>query len=302
MLNGLTLGGNQVSKRGYLFVIAAATLWGTTGTTQALAPAGGSPLVIGTLRLVAGGAALAIIAAARGQLPPLKTWPIKACLLASVFIAAYQLFFFAGVSRTGVAVGTIVGIGSSPILAGMLAFFVTHERPNKGWYVATFLAIAGCSLLASAGKDIRVDPLGLFLAIMAGASYAAFTIASKKILAWQAPETAMAVIFSMGAVILSPLMLLTDIRWLARPGTWLVILHLGLITVALAYRLFAAGLKQVTASTAVTLTLAEPMTAGLLGVLVLKEPMTPLARAGILLIFSGLLFLSLWKESEENSH
>ena len=39
------------SRSGVWFVLMAAILWGTTGTTQAFAPAGFDPMVIGTLRL-----------------------------------------------------------------------------------------------------------------------------------------------------------------------------------------------------------------------------------------------------------
>jgi drug/metabolite transporter, DME family len=45
-------------------------------------------------------------------------------------------------------------------------------------------------------------------------------------------------------------------------------------------------------ATAASLTLGEPLTAGLLGVFVLCEPLTMLAVLGILLIFTGLVFLS----------
>jgi DME family drug/metabolite transporter len=71
-----------------------------------------------------------------------------------------------------------------------------------------------------------------------------------------------------------------------------VTLHLGLVTVSLAYNLFALGLSRVPVATAATLTLAEPLTAGLLGVFLLGEPLTPLAGLGILLIFTGLALVS----------
>jgi DME family drug/metabolite transporter len=40
------------------------------------------------------------------------------------------------------------------------------------------------------------------------------------------------------------------------------------------------------------LTLAEPLTAGLLGVFLLGEHLTPVAVAGILMIFAGLAIVS----------
>ena len=43
---------------GALFVLLGAMLWGTTGTSQALAPAGATPLAVGALRVAIGGAAL----------------------------------------------------------------------------------------------------------------------------------------------------------------------------------------------------------------------------------------------------
>ena len=71
----------------------------------------------------------------------------------------------------------------------------------------------------------------------------------------------MAVIFCSGALLLAPLFFTTDFTWLARPSGLGVTLHLGLVTVALAYSLFARGLRQLPVATAATLTLAEPLTA-----------------------------------------
>ena len=102
----------------------------------------------------------------------------------------------------------------------------------------------------------------------------------------------MAVTFSLGACFVLPLLIGADLHWLARPAGLMVILHLGVITAALAYTLFARGLQMVPVATAATLTLGEPLTAGLLGVLFLHEALSGLAMVGILLIFTGLVFLS----------
>jgi DME family drug/metabolite transporter len=52
-------------------------------------------------------------------------------------------------------------------------------------------------------------------------------------------------------------------------------------------------------ATAATLTLGEPLTAGLLGVFFLQEPVTTLALFGIGLIFTGLVVLSTEKTTEQ---
>lgn len=287
----------MIRQRGTWLVLGAAVCWGTTGTAQAIAPAGATPASIGAMRLLLGGAALLAIAALRGTLRTGQRWPMAATLTAAASMAAYQLFFFAGVSRTGVAVGTIVGIGSSPILAGLIAFLVRKERPGPRWGFATALAVLGCGLLVLAGESIRVDVFGILLAIGAGAAYAVFTVASKSLLEKRPPEAVMAVTFCLGAILLLPLLLTTDPGWLGQPRGLAVALELGLVTVGLGYTLFARGLSLVPVTTASTLTLAEPLTAGILGVIVLGEVLTPPAFLGILLIFSGLAALSVRLES-----
>jgi DME family drug/metabolite transporter len=281
-----------MKSRGYWLVLTAACLWGTNGTAQALAPHGAQPIIIGTLRIALGGLILLAFAALRGALRDGKRWAFTPTLLGALSMAAYQIFFFSGVARTGVAIGTIVGIGSTPILAGPIAYIVRGERPTRRWAVATCLGVIGCVLLIAAGEKIHVDTLGIILAICAGGSYAVFTTVSKGLMDEHAPEAVMAVTFCLGSLFVIPLLIGADLRWLAQPAGILVILHLGVITAALSYTLFAQGLHLVPVATAATLTLGEPLTAGLLGVFFLHEPLTVPAVFGILLIFAGLVVLS----------
>jgi drug/metabolite transporter, DME family len=281
-----------MKSRGYWLVLIAACMWGTNGTAQALAPEGAQPIIIGTLRIALGGLTLLAFAALRGALQGGKRWALFPTLLAALSMAAYQIFFFSGVARTGVAVGTIVGIGSTPILAGPIGYFVRGERPTRRWVVATCLGVLGCMLLIAAGEKINIDPLGIFLAVCAGGSYAVFTTFSKGLMDDHTPEAVMAITFCLGSLFVLPLLIGADLTWLAQPAGILVIFHLGIITAALSYTLFARGLQLIPVATAATLTLGEPLTAGLLGVFFLHEPVTALALFGILLIFTGLVVLS----------
>lgn len=280
---------SENTKQGPLWVIAAATLWGTTGTAQAFAPAGTDSLAIGAVRLGIGGLALLALATARKSLGRGQPWPKTATLLAALSMAAYQPFFFAGVARTGVAVGTVVTIGSGPVWAGLLAMVVRGERPSPRWLLATMTAVTGCILLVTAGSDINVDVMGIGLALAAGLAYAAYAVASKGVLEKQSPDAATAVIFTLGAVFLSPLLFTTDLTWLASPRGLVVALHLGLLATAAAYALFSRGLRLVPVATAVTLSLAEPLTAGLLGIFLLGERVTGLALLGVGLLLAGLI-------------
>lgn len=280
---------------GAWFVLGAALLWGTTGTAQSFAPVGFDPVVIGFLRLLVGGIALMGLALSRHELGSLRNWALRPTLLAALFTAAYQVCFFAAVARTGVAVGTIVGIGSAPILGGLLGFLFRGERPGRRWGGATLVAIIGCALLVLSGSrgDVQVDFLGLLLAVGAGAAYAAYTLMIKGLLEKHTPNAVMAVVVCIGALILLPTLWGRELAWLAHPRSIAVVLHLGLASMALSYWLFARGLQTVQVATAVTLSLAEPMTAALLGVVVVGERLPLSAWSGLALILSGLLILAL---------
>lgn len=268
-----------------LLVVAAAVLWGTTGTAQALAPESATPLGVGTVRLLLG--ALALLLVAR------RVTAGAAVAVGGGCVAAYQLTFFAAVDRTGVAAGTIVAIGSAPVLAGVLGWLARGERPQTRWWPATALAVSGGVLLVlGGGDDVRLDVAGVALALGAGAAYAGYTVAAKGLLDMHPPLVVMASLFGAGAVLLVPLLALEPLGWIAEPAGTAAALHLGVLTVAAAYVLFGAGLQGVQVATAGTLTLAEPLTAGLLGVAVLDESLSPVAWIGVAVVLVGLLLLA----------
>jgi DME family drug/metabolite transporter len=277
-----------------LQVLLAALCFATTGTAQALGPAGTDPVGVGAARILVGGALLVAVAlAGRGSLQK-ASWAPKPVIAAVAAVASYQLAFFAAVADTGVAVGTIVALGSAPALAGLFEWLLDRRRPAPRWAIATALACLGVALLALAGGDASVSPLGMALAVVAGGSYAVYTLAAKRLLsAGHAPEAVMAVAFGLAAVVLLPALLLSSPGWLLHADGIALALFLGVIPTALAYALFARGLRRLSASETATLTLAEPLTAGVLGAVVLAEPMTAMSAAGAGLVLAGLLALGL---------
>jgi DME family drug/metabolite transporter len=281
------------ARNGAWLVLLAAVCWGTTGTAQAFAPDGATPLAVGAVRLAIGGAALLVWALARRSFQPRRRWPIGATLSAAACMALYQLCFFAAVDRTGVAAGTVVAIGSGPVIAGLISWLALRESPALSWMAATLLATTGCVLLGLSGGSVTIDPVGILLAIAAGASYAIYVFASKGLVGAQRPEAAMGVVFALGALMLAPLFFMQEFGWLAQPRGLVVALHLGIVTTAFAYALFAEALTTTPVATAVTLTLGEPLTATLLGVLLLRESLNGMAMSGLLLLLIGLVVLAL---------
>jgi DME family drug/metabolite transporter len=278
-------------------VLLAAVCFGTTGTAQALGP-GASPVTVGAMRIAVG--ALLLLAAqhaarrAAQHATGTGRWARGPLAAGALGVAAYQLCFFAAVKDTGVAVGTVVALGSAPALAGLGGWLLDRRAPGRAWAAATALACGGVALLALAGGGSEVSAPGVALAVGAGASYAAFTLASKRLLdAGHGVEPVMARMFGLGALLLLPVLVLGDLSWVATPGGAAMALWLGAVPTAIAYLLFARGLRHLPANEVATLTLGEPVTAAVLGAVVLGERPGAIAVAGIALILAGLAVLAL---------
>ena len=272
-------------------VLMAALLWGTTGTARALAPVGAAPLAVGAVRIAIGGALLVIIALSRRTLLH-RRWPVGPALLAAVAVAVYQLAFFEGVARAGVAAGTIVAIGSAPAFAGLLAYLTLGERPTTRWLLVTAVAVVGIGLLVLPTGLAAQGRLAVLLPLVAGAAYAVYATATKRLLREGDNVAVAAIAFGGGALILVPVLVLADLRWLAEARGVAVALWLGVVATALAYLLFTRALARLPVSWGATLSLAEPLTASLLGTFALGETLAPSQLAGAALVAAGLAALA----------
>ncbi|RXZ71935.1 EamA family transporter [Agromyces albus] len=303
-----------------LAVLLAAVCFGTTGTAQALGPEA-SAASVGAARILIGGGALAVVALALhfagrrrngaigtsaepmpgvaavatlasrgGRLP---SWLLVA--IGALGVLAYQPAFFAGIAANGVAVGTVVALGSAPVITGALDWALRRRYPGHRWLVATVIATVGVAILAAATSpgDAAAEPGGLLASLGAGASYAVYTLAAKALLdrGWSATGS-MGALFGTAAVASLPLLLTTDATWLATGPGLAMALWLGLVTTTLAYVLFGIGLNGLAPATVSTLTLAEPLTAGILGVALLGESLSAGAVIGLLVLSAGILVLA----------
>lgn len=280
-------------------ILLAAVLWGTAGTVQALAPDSAHPVAIGTARLFIGGLFLLIIVLITGKLN-LKNLPLKTTLIASVCMALYQPLFFSAVAITGVAIGTVVAIGSAPMLAGIIEMLFLKKKPANIWWLSTVLSVTGVILLFSNQGAVQADPFGILLALGAGLAFACYTIVNKDVVVRMSPLPAVAVVFILSGLLLSPLLFIYDMSWIFSQEGMLVSLHLGVVATGVAYYLFAIGLFNVSSSTAVTLSLGEPLTATLLGVFLLGEYMSNVSWLGLVLVLLGIGVLILASRKPRN--
>ena len=251
------------------------------------------PVVVGASRIVFGAALLLVFALLARRLKVGASPGLV--LLSGASVAVYQATFFVAIADTGVAVGTVVAIGSAPAFAGLLARAFTGERLDWRWGAATGLACLGvCLLVLGGGAAGEVSAPGVALALVSGAGYAGYAVAGKHMLDnGGTPEGVMAAVFAVGGVLLLPVLVFGPSGGLATPAGAALVLYLAAVPTAVAYILFARGLERIGASETATLTLAEPVTAALLGVVVLGERPGAAAAAGAALVLAGLGLLAL---------
>ncbi len=208
-------------------------------------------------------------------------------------VAGYQVCFFTGVRLTGVAIGTMVAIGSAPVFTGLISQVTGTARMSGRWLAATSGAIAGCAVLLLGGHRAGVNLAGAGLALAAGLCYAAYAVTAARLIGAGATERpVMAIMFGAGAVLLLPVFVVTSASWLFSWRGVLVIGELGALATAAAYLLYGYGLRTVQVPVAVTLGLAEPVVAAILALGVLGERLSGPALAGLLLVAAALAFLA----------
>jgi len=183
-------GGADVSRAsrpvgGLAAVLVAAGVWGTTGTATHFAP-GVPAFVFGAVTFGLGGIVLAL-GAGRGTLravadPASRRW----ALLGATSLVVYAVAFYAALADAGVALGTTVAIGSSPVFAGLVEWVADGRRVTRRWVVATLVSVVGMVAVtlarssehagASGGSDRDGSlVLGLGSALLAGLTYALYS-------------------------------------------------------------------------------------------------------------------------------
>lgn len=297
------------SAVGIAFVSVAAVLWGTTGTAQSLGAGGLSPFWVGAAQLAVSslflGALLAVshwrLRGRAGQGParvqPLLPNPVHLGLrpawfvLASMGIGGYSIFFYEGVTLTGVAVGTAVAIGSGPIWAGLMQALVLRAPLSALWWAGTLVSVAGGAAMVMARGGATLSWSGLALCLLAGLSYAGYALINKRLVTHMSPRVVNFYVFTGAACMAVPIALVQSGLPQWSLAAVLVVVYLGVVVSGLAHMLFSIGLRSISGPTGVTLSLIEPVAAFVLAVWVVGERQPLQSWLGLLAVLAGLMLV-----------
>ncbi|MBV9079400.1 MAG: DMT family transporter [Methylobacteriaceae bacterium] len=183
---------------------------------------------------------------------------------------------------------------TTPLFTVVLAHVVGDERMSGGRLAGVILGIVGVAAmvggtaLAALGLDVAAE-----LACLAAAfSYACAGLYGRRFRALRVPPMATAAgQVTASTILLLPAMLAVDAPWtLPAPSfaTWLALLGVAALSTALAYVLYFRLLASAGATNLLLVTFLIPVSAILLGALVLGETLRPQHVAGMALIGLGL--------------
>ena len=278
---------------GITAVLVACFLWGTTGVTATFAP-DVSAIAIGAMAMGIGGILQAAIAvrSIKNQVSALrKQW--QWVLLGALAVAVYPLAFYASMRVAGVTIGTVVSIGSAPILSVIIERVMDKARISVKWLVGAALGLLGMFLLSNTSSGTNDDTsmlVGVALGLVAGLMYALYSWVARRLMQGGiSSRAAMGVVFGLGGVALLPVLVLTGGQFLVSWGNAAVGVYMALGPMFLGYVCFGYALARIKASVAITITLVEPVIAAALAAIVVGERLSVFGWVGVGLIFACLV-------------
>lgn len=279
-------------------LVAAGVLWGTGGPLGSLLSqaAGLSALAVATYRLLAGGAAIVfVLAAARRGLPRgVAVW--RRITVIGLLSALYQGSYFTAIALTSVSMATLITIGATPVLVVSVEVLTGRQRVTGRVLVTVLLAVIGLGLLTG----IPPGRLGMFhvlagtcAALLSAAGFAAVTLLGARPVAGLGELTMTGAGFTLGGAVLVPLAAAVGgLGFSFTPAALGLLIALGLLPTAAAYLLYFRAMRGVSAGTAALLSLIEPLTATLLGVLFLGNHLNGASITGTALLAAAVLLAS----------
>jgi drug/metabolite transporter, DME family len=297
----LVIVNKQLSPRaGLLMVMCASLLWGTGNIVakSVYDVAQTNSISIAFFRMLLSLPPLLVVC---GITLGRNTFSIKRSdlpqmLVVGALVALYQATFYASLPRIGVAIATVIALASAPALVALLSIVFLRERPTRSIVAALLLAVLGVVLItdlsaSAAGSDLVG---GVGFALLSGALYAINVLVGRRLgrSSSAQPLQTTLVGFTFGALLLFVIAQGSTLVTTYPPGGWLRLAYLGVVTTAIGYGLFYAGMRYTSAAVASIATLVEPLTATLLAVLLFSEPLSARALAGGVLMVLAMALLA----------
>ena len=239
-------------RAGFLFALSTACVWGTLPIALKLLLGPMQPQTVVWCRFGFAALFLTVLLRLRGPLslpaPGLRRWPLVAVTVLG--FAANNLTFMLGLEYISPTSAQVM-IQLAPLLVVAAGVFVFGESFGGLQYVGAPMLAGGILLffhdrlgeLAQGGSSTAI---GIAFIAVAAMTWAAFTVAQKKLLHAYGSFRLMWIIYGVGVLMVSPLATPADI--LRLEGWQMLVLLYDCMTTVLGYGLFSEALKRWEAS------------------------------------------------------
>jgi drug/metabolite transporter (DMT)-like permease len=270
---------------GYLYVAAAAIIWGSNGVIVNRVPY--SAHTIAFFRVLFASLTLlpvVLLTRKRELVSAARSW--RTILVLGFLLASGWALLFNSMKLIAIANAVLINY-TAPIFVALLAPLLLNEKLERSTLVALAISVAGIVLIShqqnlqtSAPDDLSL--LGVMFGLLASLAYAGFILVSKKALSSFSSHVVAFYSYSVASIFLLPFVIGAVLSVDLTP--WLLLLVLGVFNTAFAVTLYLRGLGMLKAQKAVVFTYLEPASAAVFGFFLLAQQPTPLMVVGGLLI------------------
>ena len=285
----------RIDARDWVLLGVLSVLWGGSFFFNGLALKGFPPLTLVLLR---------VTLAALILLPLLRVYRIEFPAGISGWMPFVAVALFNNVLPFSlIVVGqTYIASGLASILNATTPLFTVivmaasgEERLSPQRMAGVIIGLIGVIILRGGlDLDLAGQGTGIALCLAAALSYGVAALLARRHLAKSPPLATATFQLTASSVMMAVIAGIVDRPWqLALPGptTWFAVIGLAVLSTALAYIVFFQILRRSGATNVMLVTLLVPLTAILLGALVLGETISAREIVGALVIGSALLVM-----------
>jgi len=283
-----------MSARDWAILLALSLIWGGSFFFIEIMLESVAPLTLVLLRVATGAAMLWLYLLAKGEAAmPARLFLAFLILAILNNVVPFILFAWAQQEITG-GLASILN-ATTPIWGVIVAhLFTSDEKATPGKVAGVLLGFAGVAVMIGADllEEIGADALAQLECLFATLCYALAGVYARRFRGMGVTPAAVSTgQLTAAALIMLPLVLVFEPPWLApapAPEAWAALLGLALFCTSLAYILYFKLLASAGATNSLLVTFLIPVSAILLGTLILGERLEPRHFAGMALIGLGL--------------
>jgi drug/metabolite transporter (DMT)-like permease len=270
--------------------------WGSAFAVVKVGLGFSPPVIFAGLRSLLGGLAMVGVAILWGGRPNLRRdWPVF------LLVALFNVVLFIGLQTYAIlhlpSGSAAVLVYLQPILVGLLAWLILGETFTAAKLVGLLLGFSGIVAVSAGsvtGDASAISPVGVVLGAGSALSWALGTVFFKKYEARVSTLWAVAVPFLVGGVVLTAFGLLVEswgeVSW---TGEFVAsILYSSLVGISAAWVIWFALVRAGEASRVAAYIFAVPLTAVLIGVVFLDEPLGFALLIGAVLVVCGIYLVN----------